>query len=195
MRSAPLALIRNGARRHELVIEDCSLTNWNDECVAGELVYIEILAMLLSGAEHVDAESVIAHATGITDANRALLVNLAKAEWKTTPIDGADRGWHRWALMLSFAALSYDEPIIDFFRTIVQMGGDTDTNMAIAGAVIGARHGAIALMREPYFEINITAILNSDWSGSSFIKAGPRTLEYHPSTITVSRLNNASLNA
>jgi len=46
--------------------------------------------------------------------------------------------------------------------TIIRMGGDTDTNAAIAGAVIGSHYGFDKMMSEPITKENYDIIISMD---------------------------------
>ena len=61
------------------------------------------------------------------------------------PIDGPDRGFTLFtagiALQVAGEGFGFEEGL----RHVVGLGGDTDTNAAVAGALLGARHGRDAI--------------------------------------------------
>jgi ADP-ribosyl-[dinitrogen reductase] hydrolase len=61
------------------------------------------------------------------------------------PIDGPEQGFVLYATAAAFQALLRGGPFEDELRRVVALGGDTDTNAAVAGALIGSRDGHRAL--------------------------------------------------
>src|SRR5439155_17385638 len=55
--------------------------------------------------------------------------------------DGHVTGAQTWALPILTHGRSREEALM----YLAQAGGDTDTNAAVAGALLGARHGEVAL--------------------------------------------------
>ena len=54
-------------------------------------------------------------------------------------------GWARWGFALAFAALRRRLPYAEAIEWTLERGGDTDTNAAIVGAMIGALWGASSI--------------------------------------------------
>lgn len=54
-------------------------------------------------------------------------------------------GWVRWAFTLAFHHVFHDTPFEAALVDTVRRGGDTDTNAAIVGALLGAIHGREAI--------------------------------------------------
>ena len=73
------------------------------------------------------------------------LEHLIEAAGTVRPIDGPDQGFCLFtagvALRIAVTAATYEQGI----REVVAFGGDTDTNAAVAGALLGARDGMSAL--------------------------------------------------
>ncbi|WP_306358785.1 MULTISPECIES: ADP-ribosylglycohydrolase family protein [unclassified Nocardia] len=69
---------------------------------------------------------------------------LDKAE-HGTPADFAENGWVVHALQTAWWAITHDETLPGALELAVRAGGDTDTTAAIAGGLLGARHGAAAI--------------------------------------------------
>jgi ADP-ribosylglycohydrolase len=68
--------------------------------------------------------------------------------------------------------------------SVIRFGGDTDTNAAIAGAIVGAYLGYEALIVDPLFRDNMTLILHADPNAGELKVKEPAATKYHP--------NNAS---
>jgi ADP-ribosylglycohydrolase len=59
--------------------------------------------------------------------------------------DGPNQGWVRIALQNAFHELLHAASLEEGVVRTVRRGGDTDTNAAIAGALLGAVHGRAAI--------------------------------------------------
>jgi ADP-ribosylglycohydrolase len=70
---------------------------------------------------------------------------LAEAAGSPRPIDGPDQGFVLFTAGVAFQALLRGGDPEAELRRVVALGGDTDTNAAVAGALLGARDGAGAL--------------------------------------------------
>jgi ADP-ribosyl-[dinitrogen reductase] hydrolase len=70
---------------------------------------------------------------------------LTEAVGVSRPVDGPDQGFCLYAAACGLQAVLRAGPFDDEVRRIVAMGGDTDTNGAVAGALIGARDGIAGL--------------------------------------------------
>lgn len=57
-------------------------------------------------------------------------------------------GWVKWAFTESFRHLQLETPYVDAIAQTLAKGGDTDTNAAIVGGMIGAFHGIGAIDEE-----------------------------------------------
>lgn len=62
-----------------------------------------------------------------------------------TPSEFAKNGWVVHALQTAWWAITHDETLTGALELAVRAGGDTDTTAAIAGGLLGARHGASAI--------------------------------------------------
>jgi hypothetical protein len=61
------------------------------------------------------------------------------------PIDGPDQGFVFFTAGVAMRAVGESKPFEAGLREVVALGGDTDTNAAVAGALLGALHGTGAL--------------------------------------------------
>jgi ADP-ribosyl-[dinitrogen reductase] hydrolase len=127
------------------------------------------LAPALSAITHVDGRcttAVLAVTLGVSalvrgepasDAARAALTAvedleggeelefLVEAVGGSRAIDGPDQGFCLFTAGAAFQALVRPGDVETELRRVVSLGGDTDTNAAVAGALLGARDGANGL--------------------------------------------------
>jgi len=184
MRCSPIALILNSAERRKITIQDCEITNPAKICVYANIIYIEILHCFLYG-KTCDVPSIISSLSESVNENLEQFAELWKQSqfpnWNTgRVIHGPDKGWIMHALYCAFVAVTYNGLFIELMRLLVEMGGDTDTNMAISGAVMGARFGYKKLSEESYYSQNVNYVLNSDWTQSNLYKGCDFTTYFHP---------------
>jgi ADP-ribosylglycohydrolase len=171
MRCIPTALARPGADpglRAEEATAISSITHDDQRCVLACVAYVEIVAALLNGADGPGATeagwSALAEgplpigsssagrpdragpeaAAEVTAAIRlGLAIDLQQAV--VTGDAGLPHGGTGYvldSLSLAVAALADPRPAVDSLVDVTRLGGDTDTNGAIAGGLLGARDGA-----------------------------------------------------
>lgn len=70
---------------------------------------------------------------------------LTDAAGTSRPVDGPDQGFCLFAAAIGLQSLAADQPFEPALRRVVALGGDTDTNAAVAGALVGAAVGAAGL--------------------------------------------------
>jgi len=63
------------------------------------------------------------------------------------PIDGPDQGFVLFTAGVALRSLAEARPFEAGLRAVVALGGDTDTNAAVSGALLGALHGLDGLPR------------------------------------------------
>lgn len=167
MRCSPLALLFD----NRPVIEDCSLTNPHPVCLDTNMVYVSCLRLALSGTS-VERINEVARQTAQTSEVREVVMSALEGRER----DIADKkGWCLHALWCALRVLnnfsSYQEAI-DWI--ILHPGSDTDTNAAIAGALLGARLGWEELQKEERTEKNFEILLSCDTTKGEH----PRPPEY-----------------
>jgi len=164
MRCCPLALLENWREAVEI---DVSLSNPNQVCLESVRAYVSALRELLQGKTRMDALEKALEETELDEVRDAIL----------TGVEGDDRdvkdkkGWILHALYCAFYALFSDNCRLD---DIVKKGGDTDTNAAIAGALIGAYYGLDKMKSNKTTARNIDILLSADCSETEI----PRPWEY-----------------
>ena len=70
---------------------------------------------------------------------------LIEAIGDSRPVDGPDQGFCLYAAGAGLQALVREDPFEEALVRVVGLGGDTDTNAAVAGALLGAAAGASSL--------------------------------------------------
>lgn len=147
MRCSPLGIFAAGdpIRAAHLARLDAALTHPSPVCTSASAAYCAAIASGIMGADE-DAmlEAALEHAGR---GNGADLVrerlHLARTE---RPSEFQHQmGWVLTALQNAFFALMQQTPIGDAVIATVAQGGDTDTNGAICGALLGAAQGIDAV--------------------------------------------------
>jgi hypothetical protein len=70
---------------------------------------------------------------------------LVEAAGTIRPIDGPDRGFVLFTAGVALRQAARERPFDEGLLEVVAAGGDTDTNAAVTGALLGALHGMKAL--------------------------------------------------
>ena len=145
MRSSPLGVFGAGtprARLAEWARADSRLSHPSDVTQAACAVYVTTLADAIeTGAEGPTLfERALAFARGspVEDTLRAAREGLPAS-------DGDHMGWVRLALQHAFFHLLHARQFAPALIATVRKGGDTDTNAAIVGALLGATLGVDAI--------------------------------------------------
>lgn len=154
MRVSPLGIMgwnHDAALLWKYSEEDAMLTHPHPACQATSAVFTFAIATLLrEGATPRDVwHRTIAKAEeqGVGEQAPAVIEALRDADAGPPPDFMLHQGWVLVALRNAFYQLlhapSFEEGVVD----TVMRGGDTDTNAAIAGALLGAAHGREAIPR------------------------------------------------
>jgi ADP-ribosyl-[dinitrogen reductase] hydrolase len=146
MYCAPLGVVR--ARHPDALVEEAPalsrLTHWDGRCQTACLAVTSTVAALVCG-EATDAAVVGGLAVVADREGGEELEFLVGEAGRTRQIDGPDQGF---ALFTAGIGLQVVAEALDFeegLRHVVGLGGDTDTNAAVAGALLGAIHGLGAI--------------------------------------------------
>ncbi len=144
MRISPLAIFAHAKPEEEvmqLARADSALTHPNPVCQDANAVYAASVAFALrSGA---DARSVYDFALQLTskyDIEKPVVERLAAAATHAPNFE-ENIGWVLIAFQNAFHQLLHARSFREGLIGTVRFGGDTDTNAAIAGALLGAVHG------------------------------------------------------
>ena len=117
-----------------------AITHWDERCRTDCLAVTLAVAALVRGEEPRDA---VLRAVGAVAGREGseeleLLVDTAGL---TRPIDGPDQGFVHFTAGVALRTAAEAPTFEDGLRSVVSFGGDTDTNAAVTGALLGALHG------------------------------------------------------
>jgi ADP-ribosylglycohydrolase len=146
MRCAPIGIwARDAAEAAEAAREDSALTHPHPVCQAASAAFVAAIATVVSGGNR--AMMLAAAEAAIPEADVApLQAALASARRGEGPKDFTrQQGWVLIAFQNAFRHLAADTPLEDAIIETVGAGGDTDTNGAICGALLGAAQGRAAV--------------------------------------------------
>ncbi len=145
MRVCPLGLFAatDRARAVAAAVEDAQLTHPHPVCKAANAAFVAAVGAGIEGQPPKRMlEAAAAQLSGLDGAG-PVRERLERAERGFPPIiDGAQQGWVLHAFENAFLQLLEAESFEDGIVHTIARGGDTDTNAAIAGALLGAAHGA-----------------------------------------------------
>ncbi len=146
MYCAPLGLAyaHRPERLPELAPALSALTHYDGRCRTAVLAVTLAVAALARGEPVADAAEGALGAVQDLEGGEELGF-LVGALGSTRPIDGPDQGFCLFAAAVAFQALLRGGDAGTELVRVVALGGDTDTNAAVAGALIGARDGAAGL--------------------------------------------------
>jgi ADP-ribosyl-[dinitrogen reductase] hydrolase len=146
MYCAPLGLAY--ANRSEALLELApalsALTHFDGRCRTAVLAVTLAVAGLARGEPAEDAARSALGAVAEREGGEELEF-LASAIGRSRPIDGPDQGFCLFTAGVAFQALLRGGDAETELRRVVGLGGDADTNSAVAGALLGARDGASGL--------------------------------------------------
>ena len=145
MRSSPLGIFGAGQPRAELArlaAADSTLSHPDASCQAACAVYVTTIADAITtglpGAELYERALRFA-------ADAPVLGTLEAAAFGLPESDGGNQGWVRIALQHAFFHLKHATDFEAALVKTIARGGDTDTNAAITGALLGATLGEAAI--------------------------------------------------
>jgi ADP-ribosylglycohydrolase/fructose-1,6-bisphosphatase/inositol monophosphatase family enzyme len=145
MRASPLGVFAHSLPPRaaaELARHDSSLTHPNPACGDAAAAFVVAVAHAVRTGDGPEA-AWRAAAEWARQADASLLVRdaLEAARHEAPVCDGESPGWVKIALQNAFHELLHAKALEDGVVATVRRGGDTDTNAAIAGALLGAVHG------------------------------------------------------
>jgi ADP-ribosyl-[dinitrogen reductase] hydrolase len=146
MYCAPLGVVR-ALDPDRLLLEApalSTLTHWDERCRTACLAVTRTTAALVRSD---DAEAAVTDAleTVADLAGGEELEFLVAEVGRSRPVDGPDMGFTLFAAAIGLRAAVDAADVASGLTAIVGLGGDTDTNAAVAGALLGARFGRAAL--------------------------------------------------
>jgi ADP-ribosyl-[dinitrogen reductase] hydrolase len=117
-----------------------ALTHFDERCRTAVLAVTLAVAALARGEEAEDAARAALEAVADHEGGEELEY-LVEAAGGARPVDGPDQGFCLFTAGLAFQALVRGGDAESELRRVVSLGGDTDTNAAVAGALLGTRDG------------------------------------------------------
>lgn len=141
-------------RRHTESAEISAITHNDPRCLGACILYNDVVSALVDGAAPADA---IDQALAVAPAAVSSEVREAITIGRSTDLTAVDRdglshlpysptgGFVLLSLALAVAAICDPRSFEDVLVDVVHLGGDTDTNGAIAGGLLGARDGVGAI--------------------------------------------------
>lgn len=144
MRAAPLALPGAGgdfARCEDWAEQDALLTHPAPTCLAANRLYVGLMARAVAGASR---EALAAHtrAEATAPGFPPRLSACVLASFEAPPEDYLTHAGHALvALQHALWCAWQEQSVEDLLVRTVMEGGDSDTNAAITGALLGAMHG------------------------------------------------------
>jgi ADP-ribosylglycohydrolase/fructose-1,6-bisphosphatase/inositol monophosphatase family enzyme len=149
MRAAPLGVYAHALAPTlvaELARQDSSLTHPHPACSDAAAAFVVALAHAIrEGDGPESAWGAAVEWAADADAARLVVEALETARHAAPVCDGESQGWVRVALQNAFYELLHAPSLEEGVVATVRRGGDTDTNAAIAGALLGAVHGREAV--------------------------------------------------
>jgi ADP-ribosyl-[dinitrogen reductase] hydrolase len=148
MRASPLGVFHAGDinRAAQSAREDAQLTHPNAICLEANAAFCAAIANGVAGG---DRDSMLASARVVLRndiAGARVAETLRAAEQGLLPVaHGEKQGWVLNALQIAFRQLLHVDAFEEALVQAVGLGGDTDTNAAITGALLGALHGSAAV--------------------------------------------------
>ena len=139
-----IAYANRPTRLHELAPRLSALTHFDGRCRTSTLAVTLAVAALVRGEAR---EAAVADALQSTAGREGAeeLEFLVEEVGAARPVDGPDMGFCLFAAGVGLqAALRFDDAEAGL-RHVVALGGDTDTNAAVAGALLGAAVGRSGL--------------------------------------------------
>lgn len=117
-----------------------AITHWDERCRTACLAVALAVAGLVRG-EPADAAVEEAVRSTLDLEGGEELEHLVAEAGRARPIDGPDQGFCLFTAGVALRTVGEASGFEVGLRSIVALGGDTDTNAAVAGALLGARHG------------------------------------------------------
>jgi ADP-ribosylglycohydrolase len=150
MRCIPTGLFASAERRRNESVAISEFTHNDPRCTVACAVYNEIVAALVSGKtpqEAVDIGKTVANdldcvkVTEAIDEGEAISLAIVASKGPRGEIRISVDGYVLNSLKVAIAALLDPRSFEDVLVDVVRIGGDSDTNGAIAGGLLGARDG------------------------------------------------------
>jgi len=130
--------------------DDALLSHPSPVCQDANAAYCVAIAYLIRGRSPQEAFSA-AEAVVTNETVRSWLADAKNQKTTADIVVDMERnniGWARWGFTLAFYNLMHNTCYSDALRDTIRHGGDTDTNAAIVGGMMGALFGCRAIPHE-----------------------------------------------
>lgn len=148
MRISPLAVLGKNMNKNKLnkiIKEEVAITHSNKECVIAGKFYIHLIIYILKGGQEYYKHSLELAGKNfkLKDIIEQALTSPYHTKYRNVKIDidGQYMGYYVVSLQIALYCLFNSKTYETAMRTIIKLGGDTDTNCAISGALLGAKFG------------------------------------------------------
>jgi len=183
MRISPLAiigLIMEESELDKMIEDEVKITHSNPLCYHTAKLYIYMLIYVLRGGKDYIKEALrIIYLDNPEGLKHDHVLELHEMVLKSTKnpvsirgVDGSLMGYMLFALQISLYHLINSTDYEDSFKSIIKLGGDTDTNCAIAGAFLGAKFGFKKIPDKW-----VSVLLNAKYDRPEEFKVNPKLLE------------------
>jgi ADP-ribosyl-[dinitrogen reductase] hydrolase len=146
MYCAPLGVVRSDTP--ESLFDEAPalsmLTHWDERCRTACLAVTLAVASLVRGEPHDAAVVDAVRAVGDREGGEELEYLVDQAG-RARPLDGPDMGFTLFTAGIGLQVAGEGRKFEEGLRHVVGLGGDADTNAAVAGALLGALHGIDAI--------------------------------------------------
>jgi ADP-ribosyl-[dinitrogen reductase] hydrolase len=120
------------------------LTHWDGRCATACLAVTLATAALVRGEE--PGSAVVAAVGSVADVEGGEELEFLVGEaGRGRQIDGPQMGFTLFTAGIALQVVGEGAGFEEGLRRVVGLGGDTDANAAVAGALLGARHGVSAI--------------------------------------------------
>jgi ADP-ribosyl-[dinitrogen reductase] hydrolase len=147
MRVSPIGIFAAGnpARAARLATEDAALTHPDPVCRAASAAYAAAIALGIAGAGPEEVWAAAHAHAGSGPAAEAVRTRLIAARQDSPADFQFQMGWVLTALQNAFFWLMQGTSLAKALPATIASGGDTDTNAAVCGALLGAVQGRDAV--------------------------------------------------
>jgi ADP-ribosyl-[dinitrogen reductase] hydrolase len=146
MYCAPLGVVRAG--QPQRLLEEAPalsrVTHWDGRCQTACLAVTLAAAALVRGEPAEGAVVAAVEAVADREGGEELEYLVGEAG-RARPIDGPDQGFTLFTAGIALQVAGEGRGFEEGLRHVVGLGGDTDTNAAVAGALLGAAGGVGAI--------------------------------------------------
>ena len=184
MRIMPAILLFHIYAIHDILnwaVTDTYITNPCEVNREATIIYITLFYLIYTGQELTLQNIRNVYTPQQEQIIRAIDEGMSAA---TRNIKGKEKGWVCHTLYCVFRAVTSVQRGQNFeecLKEILQLGGDTDTNMAVAGAFLGAYLGKDQLLSSARTAHNLQVVLSCDTSRGEFSMRDTNGVElYHP---------------